>query len=101
MKIGGHHTMFSVLEVKISKILQNVNKTDCFCLHTWFCFYGVSHVKNDSHNIWFSFVFGLFFEQSQLLNIIILGVYQQDNLNLHISQNKNRCSPKSDGWFYF
>ena len=93
--------MFSVLEVKRSKILQNVNKIDCFCSHTWFCFYGVSHVKNDSYNIWFSFVFGLFFEQSQLLDIIILGVYQQDNLNLHISQNKNRCSPKSDGWFYF
>ena len=93
--------MFSFLEVKRSKILQNVYKIDCFCLHTWFCIYGVSHVKNDSHNIWFSFVFGLFFEQIQLLNIIILGVYQQDNLNLHISQNKNRCSPKSDGWFYF
>ena len=26
-------------------------------------------------NIWFNFVFGTFFEQDRLLNLIILGVY--------------------------
>ena len=39
-----------VLEVKRSKILQELNKRDCICLHTWFQFYGVSHVKTDLHN---------------------------------------------------
>ena len=31
------------------KILQKLNKRDCFCLHSWFHFYGVSRAKTDLH----------------------------------------------------
>ena len=34
LKTGGHHAIFSVLEVKISKILQEFYKIDWFCLHS-------------------------------------------------------------------
>ena len=33
-----------------SKILQKLNKSDCFCLNSWFHFYGISHAKTDLHN---------------------------------------------------
>ena len=46
-KNRGHHAIFSVLEVKKSKILKILNKRDCFCIHTWFRFYGVSLEKTD------------------------------------------------------
>ena len=26
---------------------------------------------------------------------------QKDDLNVHVIQNRNWCSPKSDGWFFF
>ena len=38
LKAGVHHAIFWVLEVKRSKILQKLNKRDCFCLHSWFHF---------------------------------------------------------------
>ena len=38
LKAGGHHAISSVLEVKISKILQKFYKRDWFCLHSWFHF---------------------------------------------------------------
>ena len=47
LKTGGHHAIFLVLDVKRSKILQKLNKRDCFCLHSWFHFYGVSRAKTD------------------------------------------------------
>ena len=50
LKKGGHHVNFSVLEVKKSKILQKLNIRDCFSLHSWFHFYGVSHAKTDLQN---------------------------------------------------
>ena len=50
LKTGGHHAIFRVLEVKRSKMLQKLNKRDCFCLHSWFHFYGVSCAKTDFHN---------------------------------------------------
>ena len=34
----------------IKKLLQNLNKRDCFCLHSGFHFYGVSHAKTDLLN---------------------------------------------------
>ena len=46
LKTGGHH---AILEVKRSKILQKLSKRDCFCLHSWFYFYGVSRAKTDLH----------------------------------------------------
>ena len=49
-KTGGDHAIFSVLEVKRSKILQKSRKGDSFCLHSWFLFYGVSGAKTDLHN---------------------------------------------------
>ena len=50
LKTGGHHAIFRVLEIKRSKILHNLNKRDCFCLHFWFHFYGVFRTKTDLHN---------------------------------------------------
>ena len=38
LKTGVHHAIFLVLEVKRSKILQKLNKKDCFCLHSSFQF---------------------------------------------------------------
>ena len=38
-------------------------------------------------------MFGSFFEQE--------GVMQKDELNVHVFQNKNWCSPKSDWWLFF
>ena len=52
-------------------------------------------------NIWFNSVFNSFFEQDQLLNLIILGFMERDYLNLLAFQNKNWCSPKSDRGFFF
>ena len=49
-KTGGNHGIFSVLEVKRSKILQKLRKGDCLCLHSWFLFHGVSGAKTDLHN---------------------------------------------------
>ena len=46
-------------------------------------------------NIWFKFVFGSFCEQDHLLNL------RKNDLNVHIFQYKNWCSPKSDQWFFF
>ena len=50
-----------------------------------FIFYGIS-LKKLIHiiNIWFYFVFGLFFEQDCLITLIIFGVYAKNDLNVHI-----------------
>ena len=37
-KNRGHHAVFSVTEVKRSKILQKLNKSYFFCLHSCFDF---------------------------------------------------------------
>ena len=50
LKAGGYHANFSLLEVKRSKILQILNKRDCFCLYSWLHFYGVSSAKTDLHS---------------------------------------------------
>ena len=64
------------LEVKRSKILQKLNKRDYFCNILGFSFYGVSCAKTDLHSKYISnFVFGSFFEQDHLSNLVILGVY--------------------------
>ena len=55
---------------------------------------------NYTINIWLNFVFGSFFEQDHLWNIIILKFMQKDDLNVHVFQNRDWCSPKSDGWFF-
>ena len=52
-------------------------------------------------NIWFKFVFGSFFEQDYLLNLIILGVMRKDDLNMLVFQNRNWYSSKSDRWLFF
>ena len=43
---------------------------------------------------------GSLFEEDYLLNVIILGVYANRWLNMDVFQNRNWCSPKSDGCFY-
>ena len=73
LKTGVHHAIFSVLEVKRSRILLIFNKRGCFCLHSWVHFYGVSRAKTNLRNTYM--MFGSFFEQYYLLNLIILGVY--------------------------
>ena len=50
LKTEGHHAILSVLEINRSIILQKLNKSDCFCLHSWLHFYGVSRAKTDLHN---------------------------------------------------
>ena len=66
----------SVPEVKRSKILQKLDKRDCFCLHSWFHFLWLFSRKNwFTQQIFSSFKFGWFFEQDHLLNLFILGVY--------------------------
>ena len=45
-------------------------------------------------------MFGSFFKQDHSLSLIISGVLQKDDLNLHVFQNKSWCSPKSDRWFF-
>ena len=67
LRIGSHHVIFSVLEVKRSKILQKFNKRDCFCYietltFLWLLIYDLT-------------LSGSFFKQDYVLNIIVLGVY--------------------------
>ena len=50
LKTGGHHAILSVLEINRSKILQKLNKSDCFCLHSWLHFYDIFCAKTDLHN---------------------------------------------------
>ena len=51
------------LEVKRLKILQKLNKRDCFCNILSLIFSGVSRVKTDLHSKYiFNLVFGSFFE---------------------------------------
>ena len=38
LKPGGQPIIFSVLEINRSIILQKLNKSDCFYLHSWFHF---------------------------------------------------------------
>ena len=45
-KQGGHHAIFAVLEINRSKILQKLNKSDCFCLHSWLHFLWCFSRKN-------------------------------------------------------
>ena len=52
-------------------------------------------------NIWLNFVFGSFFKQDHLLSLFISGVMRKDDLNVHVFQYKNWCSPKYDRWFIF
>ena len=64
------------LGVKRSKLLQKLTKRDYFCNFLGFIFCGVSRAKTDLHSKYIIiFVFGSFFEQDHLLNLLILGVY--------------------------
>ena len=57
--------------------LKNITKFEQnFCNILGFSFYGVSRAKTDLHSKYiFNFVFGSFYEQDHLLNLVILGVY--------------------------
>ena len=101
-KNRGYHAIFSVLEANISKILQKLNKTDCFCLHSWFHFLWSFFAQKltDTINIWFNFVVCSIFEQDHLLNFIILGDYARLG-DVHVFRNRNWCSTKSDRWLFF
>ena len=66
------------LEFKRWKILQNLNKWDCFYNILSLIYYGFSRAKTDLQSkCTFKFVFGIFFEQGHLLDSFILGVYAQ------------------------
>ena len=78
LKPGSLHTIFSALDVKRSKILQKLNKRDCFCLYSWFHFCGVSHAKTDLHNkymIWLCVL--LIYWTRSSIKLIILGVHEK------------------------
>ena len=47
-------------------------------------------------NMLFNFVFGSFFKQNLLLNLVILGIYEKDDVNKHVFQNKTSYSSKPD-----
>ena len=49
-KTGSYHTIFSVIEIKISKILQKMNKRTVFVYILGFIFYDISHKKTDLNN---------------------------------------------------
>ena len=67
-KQGGHHTVFSILEVKRSKILQKLNKRNCFCVHSVsFLMAFLPQRLIYTIRIWFNFAFGSFFEHDHLL----------------------------------
>ena len=85
----GHHIIFSVLEVKRSKVLQKLNKRQF--LFTFFVLFFIAFLMQRliyKINIWFNFVFGSFFEQDFLLNLIILGVYVKNDTNVYIFQHR-------------
>ena len=67
-----------------------------YCPLFWSNFMKSKYVRCGT--MWLNFVFSLFFEQSDLLNLIILRVMRRDDLNVHVFQNRNWCSPKSDQW---
>ena len=46
---GSPYYFLSSRGQKIKKI-QKLNKGDCFCLHSGFHFYDISHAKTDLHN---------------------------------------------------
>ena len=58
------------------KKYKNLNKNDCFYLHSWFLYMVFLPQRLIFRiNIGFSFVFRLFFEQAHLLNLIFSGFY--------------------------
>ena len=58
-----------------------------------FTFYGFSCSKSDLHNKYIvNFKFGWFYEQDHLLNLFILGVYEKDDLNVHVLVVSNRVT---------
>ena len=102
LKTGGRHAIFWVLEVKRSKILQNWTKETAFVYILGFIFMAFLAQKLIyAIDIWFNFVFGSVFEQNHLLNLFISGVMRKHDLNVHVFQYKNWCSPNSDRWFFF
>ena len=81
---------------------KNLTKETIFVYILGFIFDGISREKTVyTINIWFKFVFGLFFEQDHLLNLIILEFMQKDDLNPYVFQNRKWYSSKSDQWFFF
>ena len=80
-----HHAIFLVLEVKEQKYYKNWTKQTVSVFMVGFIFYGIS-LKKLIHiiNIWFYFVFGLFFEQDCLISLIIFGVYAKNDQNVQI-----------------
>ena len=66
------------IDVKRSKILQKLNKRDCFFNIHHLIFYGVSCAKTDLHSKYISnFVSNSFFKQDLPLNVFILEIYGQ------------------------
>ena len=53
-------------------------------------------------NIWIDFVFGSFFGKGcQLKASLFYEFVRKDELNVHIFQNRNWYSSKSNQWFFF
>ena len=68
---------------------KNLTKETIFVYILGFIFDGISREKTVyTINIRFKFVFGLFFEQDHLLNLIILEFMQKDDLNPYVFQNR-------------
>ena len=58
-------------------LFSNIEQTRLFLFKFLASFFmaSLAHKLIYTINIWFNFVFGSFFEQDRLLNLIILGVY--------------------------
>ena len=69
LEIGGHHAIFSFLEINRSNILQKLKKSVCLCFHS------LAQKLIYTINIWFNFDLDSFYKQDHLLNVIILGGY--------------------------
>ena len=68
----GHHPIFSVLDVKKSKVTQKLNKrkTASVCILNFTFMAFLKQRLICLLHTWFNFVFGSFFEQNHLLNLI-------------------------------
>ena len=77
-KTGVHSIVFSVIEIKKIKNITKFEQKFLFTFLLSFCMAFLTQRLINTINVWFNFVFGSFFEQDHLWNLIILGVYGKE-----------------------
>ena len=96
--------MFSVLKSQKIKYITKREQNRLF-LFTFFIllFNGVSNAKTGVRNkymIWLC-VWLIFWTRSSIKLTLFYKFMQKGDLNVHVFQNKNWCSPKSDQCFFW